>query len=44
MAKVFKRPKMIIVIKVIGGEPFVTKDFIDMLHAVIKIIKQKIQN
>ena len=40
--KVFKRSKNDrSVIKVIGGESFVTKDFIDMLHAVIKNNKAK---
>jgi len=39
--KFLKDQKDISVIKVIGGEPFVTKDFIDMLHAVIKNNKAK---
>ena len=39
--KFLKDQNDISVIKVIGGEPFVTKDFIDMLHAVIKNNKAK---
>ncbi len=39
--KFLKDQNDVTVIKVIGGEPFVTKDFIDMLHAVIKSNRAK---
>ena len=39
--KFLKDQNDVSVIKVIGGEPFVTKDFIDMLHAIIKSNRAK---